>query len=238
MKNYAIVDYRIDDEEEINLLNLGFQPIKCPPNPNIYKAICGHPDILMHIVDNENIILHKDIENSFFNFFTSLNFKVSLCKDSLGSKYPLNIKLNAVNLKSYFIHNIKYTDEVLLEMTKHKKLINVKQGYTKCSTAIVNDNAIITSDIAIARTLEVENFDVLLLPPGDISLPGLDYGFIGGCSGLLDENRLAFFGDLNYYSHGKDVITFLHKHGVEPIYLRKGKLIDRGSLFTVSLKDK
>ena len=125
------------------------------------------------------------------------------------------------------------TDKNLLNLVKSKKLINTNQGYTKCSAAIVSDNAIITSDISIKNALSSTNIDVLLLPPGDILLPGLDYGFIGGTCGLIDKSTLAFFGDLSYYKYGKEVLSFLKKHNVNPLYLRKGPLIDRGSILSI-----
>ncbi|WP_411678597.1 DUF6873 family GME fold protein [Clostridium thailandense] len=229
--DYAIVDYRIGEEEKCNLKKLGCEVLVCPPSKLLYDAICGHPDVLLHIIDNENLMVHKDMNVKFVKLLKKLGFNVSFSENNLNSLYPYDVILNAVNLSNLFIHNIKYTDPELLKKVGNKKLINVKQGYTKCSTAIVSENAIMTSDKNIAKTLFKENIDVLLLPPGDILLPGLDYGFIGGCCGLLDYKLLAFYGDLNYYAYGKKVLEFLKKHSIEPIFLRKEKLIDRGSLF-------
>ncbi|ABK60593.1 DUF6873 family GME fold protein [Clostridium novyi] len=230
-----IVDYRISEEEKSFLINLGYKIITCPSSNKLYYAICGHPDILMHIINKKNIIVHKDTPNNFIESLKTLGMNVILSKNSLDSKYPKDIILNAVNLSDYFVHYLKNTDKVLLNEIKKekKKLINTKQGYTKCSTAIVNDNAIMTSDTTIAKALKDENIDVLLLPPGDIELPGLDYGFIGGTCGLIENNTLAFYGDLKNYIYGKEVLNFLKKHKVEPVFLRKGKLIDRGSIFRV-----
>ncbi|EOR19788.1 hypothetical protein A500_20195, partial [Clostridium sartagoforme AAU1] len=74
------------------------------------------------------------------------------------------------------------------------------------------------------------DFDILLLPPGDIILEGLDYGFIGGSGGLISKDKMAFFGNLKSYMYGEKVLNFLNKYGVSPIYLKDGKLQDRGSL--------
>ncbi len=232
---YAIIDYRTSEEEICNLKKLGCEVLACPPSSILYEAVCGHPDMLLHIVNQKNIIVHKDMNNGFINLLKNLGLSVAFSENSLGSTYPYDIILNSINLPNLFIHNIKYTDPKLLEMVNNKKLINVKQGYTKCSTAIVGQNATMTSDTTIAKSLSRENIDVLLLPPGDILLPGLNYGFIGGCCGLLDKNLLAFYGDLNYYTYGKEVMEFLKKHNVEPVFLRKGKLIDRGSLFIIEI---
>lgn len=230
---YAIVDYRISDEEKLNLKQLGCEVIVCPPSNLLYEAICGHPDVLLHIIDAKNIMVHRDMNIEFVNLLEQLDLNVIFSKNNLDSLYPYDIILNAVNLSDLFIHNIKYTDAELLKKIGTKKFINVKQGYTKCSTAIVSEKAVMTSDTNIAKALFKENIDVLLLPPGDILLPGLDYGFIGGCCGLIDDNSLAFYGDLNYYAYGKEVFEFLKNHNVEPIFLRKEKLIDRGSLFII-----
>lgn len=227
-----LVDFRINYEDLNTLKKLGYDVILCPPCKNLYEPVCGHPDMLVHIIDENNIIVHKDIDKDFLNKLTKLNIHFS--QSSLVEKYPYDIFLNAVNLENVFIHNIRYTDVNLLNLVKHKKLVNVKQGYTKCSTAIVNDHAIMTSDISIAKAVENENIDVLLLPPGDILLPGLNYGFIGGACGLIEKNLLAFYGDLKYYAFEKEVVSFLKKHKVEPVFLRKGKLIDRGSILTIT----
>lgn len=228
-----IVDYRISEEEELNLLKLGYKILKCPPSNNLYEAVSGHPDMLMHIIDDKNIIVHQDMNIDFIDILKSLNYNVLLSFNKLVDKYPYDIILNAVNLKNFFMHNIKYTDKILLEKISHKKIINVKQGYTKCSTAIIKNTGIITSDKTIASVMRKEHMDVLLLPPGDIILPGLDYGFIGGCCGMIDENTIAFYGNLKHYAYGKEVIDFLYKHDVKPIFLHDGKLIDRGSIYIV-----
>ncbi|KGM99606.1 hypothetical protein IRP63_08590 [Clostridium botulinum] len=227
-----IVDYRISKKEENSLLKLGYDLLACPSSNKLYYAICGHPDIQIHIIDEKNIIVHKDMPPKFIENLKKLNINVIVSASSLSNKYPQDIVLNAVNFSKYFIHYLNYTDKNLLSEIKmlNKKLINTKQGYTKCSTAIVSDNAIITSDKNIAKSLQNENIDILLLSPGDILLPGLNYGFIGGTCGLIEKDILAFYGSLECYAYGKEVLNFLKKHKVEPIFLSKGKLIDRGSI--------
>lgn len=151
----------------------------------------------------------------------------------MSNTYPGDVILNSLVLDKFFIHNLKYTDENLLKSQKSKKLINVPQGYTKCSILPVNDTALITSDIGIYKILIKHNFDILLLPPGDILLPSLNYGFIGGVGGMISKDKMAFFGDLDSYKWGNEIKKFLYKYDISPIYLRKGKLIDRGSLLTL-----
>ena len=161
------------------------------------------------------------------------NINYLLSQNSLNDTYPKDIILNGFITDEYFIHNLNYTDPILLETQENKKLINVKQGYTKCSILPISDTAIITNDLGIYNSLDKNVFDILLVPPGDILLPSLNYGFIGGVGGMISKNKLALFGELNNYEYGNKIYKFLYKYDVEPIYLRKGKLIDRGSLLLI-----
>lgn len=229
---YFFVDYRITQTEFNNLSKYG-KVIKCPSCHRLYEAIKGHPDILMNIISKNKIIFHKDIPLSFINTLSHINLEIFYTKDSLAEKYPYDIILNSVNLGNTFIHNLHYTDKNLLSFFKTKKLINVNQGYTKCSTAIINNNAIITSDMSIAKAVKKENIDVLLLPPGHIELPGLNYGFIGGTCGLIDKKVIGFYGELHNYKFQKEVKDFLKKHDVRYINLGEGNLIDRGSILSI-----
>ncbi|EJP6473272.1 hypothetical protein NHI66_002614 [Clostridium botulinum] len=232
----ALVDNRISDEEKNNLEKRNIKVILCPSSHLLYPAVCGHPDMLLHIIDNKTIIAHKNIDKEFVESLKNLGINVILSSKSLENTYPEDIILNALNIRDIFMHKLNYTDPNLLSFIKHKKLLNINQGYSKCSTAIVSQNAVMTSDIKIEKLLKKNDIDVLLLPPGDIILPGLDYGFIGGTCGLLDNNILAFYGDLNMYRHGNKVANFLKKHNVKPMFLSKGKLIDRGSIFCVDIE--
>ena len=188
--------------------------------------------MLMHILGT-NIVVHKNMDDEFIHKLILQNYKIYKSNSILKTKYPHNICLNSLSIGDLFVHSINFTDTNLLSLSKDKKLINVNQGYTKCSTCIVNDHAIITSDVSIAKALSIEKIDVLLLPPGDILLPGLNYGFIGGATGLIEDNVLAFYGHLDYYLYGKEILKFLSKHMVEPVFLRTGKLIDRGSILRI-----
>lgn len=227
----CFVDYRLSKDEEEKLIEFGVNIVKVP-KANVYSAIDGHPDIQLHIVSkpNQTLVVHKNICNDFLKSLNSLNIPYELSDSDLGYKYPEDIILNCVSSENYLIHNLKYTDNKILSINKGKKLINISQGYTKCSTAIISEDAYITSDLPLSIALRNEGLDVLLIPPGDIILPGLDYGFIGGTCGLLDSNTLAFFGSLENYKYGADVKKFLKKHNVKPFYLSNGKLIDRGSI--------
>lgn len=231
--NFLFVDNRINNIELDNLKKLNKKIFKVPSCELLYPAISAHPDILMNIIDSKNILVHKNMNYDFLCLIKKSGFNVIYSNNSLCSSYPEDIILNALTLDNVLVHNLKFTDKILLDLNKHKKLIHVKQGYTKCSIAVVDNNSIITSDVSIAKILSKENFNVLLLPPGDIILEGLNYGFIGGTCGLVEDKVLAFYGSLEHYVYGKEVLNFLKEHKVEPLFLRDGKLVDRGSILSI-----
>lgn len=224
------VDERIDSEEVNSLKKYNLKIIKCPVNRNLYTAVSGHPDMNLHITKSNKVLVHRDMSAAFLDELIKNHIPYRLSKDNIKNYYPYDIILNGLSIGTLFLHNLKYTDKALLEELKNIKLLNTKQGYSKCSCAVVSENAVITSDISIRDQLVKENVEVLLVPPGDILLPGINYGFIGGTCGLIDTNTMAFYGNLNYYKYGKEVLNFLKYKNVNAVYLRNGPLIDRGSI--------
>lgn len=226
----CFVDYRTTENEISSLKKLNYDVIKIPKDNNLYEAINGHTDIQLNILNKNTLIINKNINLSFKELLKTKNINFIESDSTLSSKYPSNISLNAYITDNYLIHNLKFTDKKILEHCKNKKTINVNQGYTKCSILPLREKAIITNDSGIYNILKNENFDILLLPFGDIELKGFNYGFIGGVGGMISSNSMAFFGSLDNYAFGNEVKKFLYKYDIKPIYLSNTKLIDRGSL--------
>lgn len=234
---FCFVDFRISKEEEISLKSLGLKPIKVPKCSTVYNAICGHPDIQLCILNKDKplLLVNKNLPKEFKKTLLDFNINYIETINDIFSPYPNNIALNALITNEYFIHKLSNTDYNLKTYMckENKTFIDVKQGYTKCSCLQLTDNAIITNDFNILKTLSKLNFDILHLPYGDIELQDFEYGFIGGVGGMISKNKLALFGSLDHYKYGEEVKEFLKKHNITPIYLRDSKLYDRGSLFVV-----
>lgn len=226
----VIVDNRISQTEKENLKKLGLNIILAPTCNDIDKAISSHPDEVICKINQKSLVVYKNVPKTFICNLNKANIQIVMSEKALNNKYPYDVLLNGVTLENFFIHNIKFTDPILHKNISNKIIIDVKQGYSKCSTAVVTDSAIMTNDIGISKAARKHNIDALLLPPGDILLPGFDYGFIGGTCGLIDHNTLAFYGDLEKYKYKNKVLNFLHKYNIAPLYLSHNKLIDRGSI--------
>ena len=115
--------------------------------------------------------------------------------------------------------------------------MQVSQGYSKCPLCIVDQNSFITEDEGIANTLKRHNINVLKISAGDVRLPGLDYGFLGGASGKISKNLLAFTGDIRQHRDYDKIYDFCAERSVELISLSNEELIDIGSIIPVTEKE-
>ena len=109
------------------------------------------------------------------------------------------------------------------------KIINVNQGYSACSTLVLDECHAISADPSIINAIKREEKEVLEISPEGINLDGYGCGFIGGASGVLGK-KVYFFGD--YISHPShcEIASFLNKNGFEPIKLFDMKLHDFGGI--------
>ncbi|WP_337961167.1 DUF6873 family GME fold protein [Caloramator sp. mosi_1] len=146
-------DGRINSDIEYNLKSMGINIIKTQKQKVLYEAVSYHPDILFHHLGGKEIVIAPNIEDKLYYALENEGFNLIIGKNKLERKYPKDVLYNVARLRDVAILNIRHTDEVLLEELDRRKikLIDVKQGYAKCSVCIVSEDAIITSDIGIHK---------------------------------------------------------------------------------------
>lgn len=155
--------------------------------------------------------------------------------DDIGHDYPRNVALNSAIVGKNIICNISSIDKAILDYCKINdyRIINVHQGYAKCSCAIVGDNAIITADKGIYRSVirsETE-IDTLLIGEGKIRLSKNANGFIGGASGYDKDTRTLYFcGEIEKHPDYRMIKDFCNKNGVSICGLSDDVLTDIGGI--------
>lgn len=151
--------------------------------------------------------------------------------------YPLDVPYNAVQIGKTLICNPKTLDSSIFHLAKSEDcvIISCKQGYTKCSVAVVSENAVITDDPGIEKALK-PFFDVLLVQKGSVCLDGYPYGLFGGCCGLISKDILLFVGDYTKHNDAERIRAFLRNHGVYPESLCGKPLKDIGSLIPLMIE--
>lgn len=227
----VLVDFRINPESVKKLNSLGICVYTTKRTASLYDAVSGHPDMVIHHLSGNKFIVSP--ENA--EYFKSIpGIELIIGKSVLKSTYPQDIAYNAARVGKFLIHNFKYTDKSILENTKELIKINVKQGYSKCSVCVISENAIITSDIGIAKKCDGYGIDVLLIDDSDILLKGVSHGFFGGSSGLLSPEILAVNGNIKYHKNHKEITEFCNKYNVKIISLHSGKIEDIGSIMALT----
>lgn len=208
----------------------GIEIIPTKPLGNLPKPEQAHADMqIVHIGDN-TFICPPLLQKYYADMLPDAD--IISGKSNPVSDYPLNVCYNVCIIENAILCKTDVTDEVILKEAKNRgyRIINTRQGYSKCSVCILNEKAVITADRNIYSVLKESGFDVLLISPGNILLPGYDYGFIGGCCGKLSKDMLYFYGDVSRHPDYEKILEFSHKYGVDILFDNSFPLTDIGSI--------
>ena len=230
----VIVARNTPDKVVKGLKNSGISVIFGGKSDYKVDAVNYHIDTQIYHVNRNKFVVSPHLFNHYKNALPDAEIIVG---ESVGQgPYPSDAAYNVARIGNKVIHNFNFTDKILLSHIKDEK-IQVSQGYSKCSLCIVDENSVITEDIGIATILERHNINVLKISAGDVSLPGLNYGFLGGASGKLSTNILGFAGNIKEHRNYSEILRFCTMRNVEIVSLSDEKLIDVGSIIPIIEKE-
>lgn len=216
------------------LARLGIQALSAPITHTLPSAIKEHADMNCRHLGGENFLV---FQNAIVpQTLSHLGLHIVCSAKPAGGQYPSDAALNVLLLSRYAFHKSGITDPRLRQMlyTLGYTWITVPQGYTACSSAIVDEKSLITADSKIALAAQLVGLDVLQIHPGFISLPGYSYGFLGGACGKIAPNQLAFTGQLTLHPDYHRILSFLSAHHVEPIFLTDHPCFDCGGILPIT----
>lgn len=194
-----------------------------------YTAVSGHPDIFF-CQTPAGLIVAPNLPEEYFSLLDRYGIKYRKGKTAVGKAYPQTSPYNAVVTSKYLIHNLKFTDAVLLKACEGLTQIHVNQGYTRCNLLALNENLFIASDKGICNTLLDHSLRCHYFPPDEIRLEGFPNGFLGGACGIWDQ-KLFICGSLRHHSRGNAFRNIVEAEGFEIIELLDEPLKDVGSIF-------
>ena len=230
MSKYIIMS---DEKSEINesIARLGFEIIQSDNVEGLLPFERRHADIQCLRV-NDTFFILKEAKRLKDKLLSSGLNTIDIDED-IAPEYPQNVLLNAVymNKKLYC-----KADSVAKAVKKHCEsnnieIVNVNQGYTKCSTAVLDD-CFITADKGIFDAMSRNGEEGLLIDSGDIELDGVDYGFIGGCT-FYHKGKAYFTGDITQHKSFKIIKEFLSDRNIKIKCLSNRKLYDIGGFIVV-----
>ena len=239
---YLLIDERMRDVEKQTLKNLGYELIEIKKSINVYPEISSHVDIFACKVKDKIIVeksAYKMLKNKLNN---DENILIS-GETMISYDYPNDIKYNVCMVGNKAIHNFKYTDsKIISELNKSNfEIINVKQGYSNCSIAVIDEKSIILSDRGLYNNLKNSGLDILFLDYiPDIKLfdENGEYsqknGFIGGAISRIDEN-IVVFGDLDKIDYYGNIRNFIESRNLKIIDFEGLDVVDYGGVIEQKL---
>ncbi len=227
----------IDDIALKNVFdNLSVKVVNANENLYLDAPVNCHADILANYVGKSTFLADKK-QIELCSFIENNGGKTVII-DNIKSPYPYDCLLNFADIGDYIICNKSILPQEMLELLPQKQIIDVKQGYSKCSVCICKHNTIITDDISIYNAVsQYDNIKSLLVEKGSVNIDKYDYGFIGGCCGLINKDLLLFNGDLSTHTNFDKIKNFLYDNGVNYIDIKDKPLTDIGSIIPIMEKD-
>lgn len=232
---YLLIDERMRSFEKQTLRDLGYELIEIKKSDSIYPEISSHVDIFTCKIGNK-IVAEKNIYQNLKRTLKNTENDIVLGASFIKGDYPNDINYNVCIVGNKAIHNFKYTDsQILYELKKNGfEMINVKQGYSNCSIAVIDENSVILSDRGLYNSLKISGLDILFLDyVPDIKLlnENREYskknGFIGGTIARVGENVIVF-GDLGKIDYNGSIREFINNKGFKIIDFKGLDVIDYG----------
>ncbi len=219
-----------------SLKALGAEVITVKSDSTFESCESNHPDMHIHHLGGKKVLLYREDEY-LCKEFVKREFEVLYTAEKKQSKYPRSAALNACRIGNILLCNEKALDQNLRLFAEKNgiEIVSCRQGYARCSTCIVSESAVITSDASVAKALK-GRVDLLEISKGQIKLGNTYDGFIGGCGSMIDKNTLAFFGDVTRHSDYINIKSFLENHSVSLVSLGGGELTDVGSFIPLKTK--
>ncbi|MBO7309884.1 MAG: hypothetical protein J6U86_00645, partial [Clostridia bacterium] len=207
--------------------------IKLPPLLSLPAPVASHPDMLVFVCGKKIFTYGQYLsENAcIFEELIKLGYSVQCVCEAPANKYPKDIPLNCAVVGKNIIANKKYASASILSLASDEGLsiLHTPQGYAKCSTVTVSENAIITADASIYKAAISAGIDALQITPEHVRLKGYGTGFIGGASGVL-ENAVLFCGDIKAHPDHDKIREFCNAHKKATVSLSSSPLYDLGTI--------
>ena len=227
----------IDDNALKSLFyKLSIKVVNVIENPFLDVPVSKHADMQVNCVGKSTFLTDKN-QTELCKFLNNFGGKTVIIRN-IKSPYPNDCLLNFADIGDYIICNKSILPNKVAEFLPNKQIIDVKQGYSKCSVCICKRNTIITDDISIHNAVsQYDDINSLLIEKGSVRIEKYSYGFIGGCCGLIDKDLLIFNGDLQTHTNFDKIEKFLYDNGVNYIDIKGKSLTDIGSIIPITEKE-
>ena len=209
----------------------GVDVLPLSPYKKLDTPVNTHADMLVFVLD-KRVFCYEDyytINKDIFNVAEKDGYKIVKISPPPSAKYPNDISLNVLKMGNLICGNLKYVakDIINYALERGYSLIDVKQGYSACSTLVLDENIAITADKSIFNALSRAGKSITLVDEGCIRLDGYNYGFIGGASCVVGDS-VCFFGDIKNHKNYDKIHAKILESKKREISISCGDVFDFG----------
>lgn len=220
----------------------GFDVISVPSAYGMAPPVASHPDMLFFCGFGRFFVREIHLEDpriaDVADTVCRLGYSLCPTSDAACELYPADIAFNCFRIPgTALIGKADFISGAVKRAATETGLpvIDAKQGYTKCSSAVItgesrSDSLIITADPSIIKTASECAVPTLKISVGHVALPGYDTGFIGGAS-FSTPDTLYFLGDISRHPDYEPVASAASRLGLDIVSLSSEPLFDGGCLY-------
>ncbi len=200
------------------------------------KGMRHHADLTFCYMGDGEAVVAPEAFEYYAKKFENTSLKITKGEKHLDRHYPLDASYNVAIVGKKMFCKKDITDRMLLQKAEEKgyEIINIKQGYSKCSICPIDESSAISADVGFCKKAIEAGVDVLLITNDTIELEGYGNGFFGGSAFMIDRKTLFVNGDLTTHPDFEKISDFLKKRNIEAVWEKNGKMLyDIGSFVPV-----
>lgn len=204
-------------------------------HPKLAEPIAAHPDMTLFAAGKGCFFCAPEAYEYYASLLEPFAIELVAGESFLDCHYPEDIAYNVARVGEHLFGHPS-ADPAVFRFAQENALQfhRVKQGYAKCSSCVISENALITADVSVFRAAERAGVSALKISDGGILLPGYDCGFIGGASGRLPDGRLLFFGNVSLHPDADAIFSFCAQYGVCILDIKNKPLTDIGTILSIA----
>ena len=211
----------------------GIKSYPLKPYPHLDAPVASHADMLICKID-KTVFCYNDyyLDNEeVFSKIKEEGYEIRFTTKKCNKVYPNDIGLNALVIGKRIFCKKEHIAPEIIEYAKENsyQIIDLNQGYSACSTLVLNEKTAITGDYGVQKVLLENDIRAELIDTSNIILKGYNSGFIGGATGV-HENKIYLFGNEEYFTENQNIMSIITEQNFDIIPILHDQVYDFGGI--------